>query len=467
MLHLEYDITGLRGADYNPRKIDAEDLARLGESIRTLGLVKPLIVRGDLLVAGHQRTKALRAIGVDTAPVFVLSKDTTTYDEVRFNQLHNGTDLDMGGEDARIPGGFDTKGYHVVSDTAKIAGNMRAPGATVRMEICDLIGRYGSWGGVVATFSGRVIHAAQYALAAKMLRVPLTVFAIPDEEEDLYRSFLDREYGVFCYDNLKRDTFIQTLAQLPRLREGKANASALYERHVIPWLQLNRGASFIDFGAGQGDYFRRLKGEGFDAYELEFFRRKGMNRTLDGGATQRMIDRMIARLRSHGRFDAVVCDSVLNSVDTVEAERAVVTMLNFLAKPGARVFFAGRSKEEIRYYLRKTVEFQKDRYRRRLEFMDKDGLSGFYREGRWFFQKYHDDADVIALCELAGLKVVTFKSDRSMWQVEAVKERELDREQVAEAIRFEFELPLVGDRRIGRSADMLAVMETIFADLPH
>ncbi|WP_214477544.1 hypothetical protein [Mesorhizobium sp. dw_380] len=105
------------------------------------------------------------------------------------------------------------------------------------------------------------------------------------------------------------------------------------------------------------------------------------------------------------------------------------------AKPDARVFFAGRSKEEIRYYLRKTVEFQKERYRRRLgEFMDKDGLSGFYREGRWFFQKYHDDADVMALCNYAGLKVITFKSDRSMWQVEAMKERELNPEQIASAI---------------------------------
>jgi len=468
MLHLNYDITGLRGADYNPRKIDEADLAKLGESIHTLGLVKPLIVRGDLLVAGHQRTKALRAIGVTTAPVYLLGKNTTTYDEVRFNQLHNGTDLDRGGENAMIPGGFTRKGYHVVENTAKITGNMRAPGATVRMEICDLISRYGSWGGVVATFSGKVIHAAQYALAAKMLRAPLTVFAVPDEEEELYRSFLDRQYGVFSYDGLKRETYVQTLAQLPRLRgEGdkKANASAIYERFVIPWLKVNPGASFLDFGSGQGDYFRRLKAEGFDAYELEFFRRKGTTRLLDVASTQRMIDRLIRRLASAGRFHAVVCDSVLNSVDTVEAEAAVMTMLNFLTEPTGRVFFSGRSIEEIHGYLDKTIEAPTRRYRRRLECLDANGLAGMYREGKWFFQKYHTKDDVARLCETYGLRVLNSHRDRSAWQIEAVKVRELDRLSVEAAIRFEFDLPLVGERRIGRALDMTAAMERFYAGI--
>lgn len=69
MLTLDFDITGLRGADYNPRHIDGEDLEKLAESIRELGLVKPLIVRGNLLVAGHQRTKALRLLGTEKAAV--------------------------------------------------------------------------------------------------------------------------------------------------------------------------------------------------------------------------------------------------------------------------------------------------------------------------------------------------------------------------------------------------------------
>ncbi|EBI7018652.1 nuclease, partial [Salmonella enterica] len=72
MLHLNYDITNLRGAEYNPRFIGDDDLSRLAESVTELGLVKPLIVRGDLLVAGHQRTKALRRLGITHAAVYTL-----------------------------------------------------------------------------------------------------------------------------------------------------------------------------------------------------------------------------------------------------------------------------------------------------------------------------------------------------------------------------------------------------------
>ncbi|STL19002.1 Uncharacterised protein [Escherichia coli] len=37
MLHLNYDITHLRGAEYNPRFIGEDDLARLAESVRETG----------------------------------------------------------------------------------------------------------------------------------------------------------------------------------------------------------------------------------------------------------------------------------------------------------------------------------------------------------------------------------------------------------------------------------------------
>ena len=106
MLNLEYDITNLRGAVYNPRQTADADLDKLAQSVRELGVVKPIIARGESIIAGHQRTKALRKNGVTKAPVFLLATDTTTYDETRFNQLHNGTDMDGGDENCTADGGF-------------------------------------------------------------------------------------------------------------------------------------------------------------------------------------------------------------------------------------------------------------------------------------------------------------------------------------------------------------------------
>lgn len=62
-LHLSYPIADLKGADYNPRRIDQASLERLQHSLRVIGCAKPIIARGRTIVAGHQRTKALRAMG--------------------------------------------------------------------------------------------------------------------------------------------------------------------------------------------------------------------------------------------------------------------------------------------------------------------------------------------------------------------------------------------------------------------
>ena len=58
-------ITKLKKAEYNPRKISDENLARLTESLKEFGLVQPIVVnkRNNVIVGGHQRLKAWEALG--------------------------------------------------------------------------------------------------------------------------------------------------------------------------------------------------------------------------------------------------------------------------------------------------------------------------------------------------------------------------------------------------------------------
>jgi ParB family transcriptional regulator, chromosome partitioning protein len=63
---------------YQPRRaFDEEELSSLGESIRTHGILQPLVVRavGDRfqLVAGERRLRAARAVGLDAVPVRVVN----------------------------------------------------------------------------------------------------------------------------------------------------------------------------------------------------------------------------------------------------------------------------------------------------------------------------------------------------------------------------------------------------------
>ncbi len=89
MFHQNFPLSDLRPASYNPRRIGPEAIQRLQESLKTLGPVKAVIARDDrTIVAGHQRTKNMQAVGITHAPVYVL-KDISDADEVRFNQIHS------------------------------------------------------------------------------------------------------------------------------------------------------------------------------------------------------------------------------------------------------------------------------------------------------------------------------------------------------------------------------------------
>lgn len=71
-------IAEIKSSPLNPRKdFRDEDLAELGESIRTKGLVQPIIVRPDgmgggyEIVAGERRWRAAQKAGIHTIPVII------------------------------------------------------------------------------------------------------------------------------------------------------------------------------------------------------------------------------------------------------------------------------------------------------------------------------------------------------------------------------------------------------------
>jgi ParB family chromosome partitioning protein len=462
MLDMNYEIKDLQGAVYNPRKIADEDIEILCESIRKLGLLKPIIARGNLIIAGHQRTKALRKMGVTHAAVYQLSQDTNTYEETRFNQLHNGTDMDAFDENCTVPPQTGL-GYTTIPGQS-IKGNFGGKLAIVRKEICNLIARFGPWGGIVVTQSGEVIHCAQYALAAHITRTPCTAYVIPDDRKEEYQKFLNRAYGVFSYEHLEKDTWIQTFAQMYRLRPSSrrnsevaldgSNQSTLYEQLVIPFIQNNPKMTFLDFGAGQGDYVRRLKKMKVDIDELEFFRRD--KKALDPEATHRMIDKVLAKVKSQGGYDVVVCDSVMNSVDSPLAERSVVRMLNALCKPGGYIFFSGRSTSSVDDKLSASTSTGKASG---LSFLDEHGFTALYREGSWFYQKFHDKDQVLSLCERCNITAPTYYTfGAATWQLAGHKGPELPDADMEEAVNFEFNLPFSKTQSYGRNVEMLAAL---------
>ena len=77
-------------AEYNPRKITEKEFEKLKESLNLFGVCKPVIANANgIIIAGHQRTKAMKELKFKCCPVFVLNKKVAVHDEIRFNLMHN------------------------------------------------------------------------------------------------------------------------------------------------------------------------------------------------------------------------------------------------------------------------------------------------------------------------------------------------------------------------------------------
>ena len=293
----DYPVAHLRPAPYNPRRSAEPAFLALRESIASLGMLKPIIVADTgMIIAGHQRLKALTANGVTTTPAFVIT-ELNKQDEMKFNQLHNGTDLDSGDEQETVPPSAVT-GY-VDVPCALVNGNPHAAGGPLRHTICGLLTLYGPWGGIVATKSGKCLSGAQYALSCKLVNLPVRVYYVEDTAAMQVRAIFQKQYGTFSYTHLPKTTYAQTFAQMYRTRTDKNGTprgvkAPNYEKIYIPGFQ--PGERILDFGCGQGDYVRLLQERGGRIWELNTFAPPGAVMPTDPDPTAALA-RVVAPIR--------------------------------------------------------------------------------------------------------------------------------------------------------------------------
>jgi ParB family chromosome partitioning protein len=463
-----HPIRNLRPAAYNPRRISEAEFAKLRESVRELGVVKPVIVSRGTIIAGHQRTKAMTAEGLETTPAHILGEVSLT-EEIRFNQIHNGSDLDesdeLGVRIARL-----SPGWHVLRPSAVSVAVPLARGAVRRKEMLRLLTKHGPWGGCVATEEGKVISSADYAACCVQLGLPVHVRVIPTAIEETARRYLSASYGVYSYDHLPRTTWAQALAQMNRLNGGGKRdlRSRTYEHAVLP--HVTKRERILDFGAGKLAYVKRLAAAGYRIRGLEFYLQR--DGRIAHGEVQRHIDRVLEDLREEGPYDVVVCDSVLNSVDSVEAEEAVMLTLSALCRRGGKIIFSGRSLDSEMERLKHRTCIEKSHTRRQVNFLDGERISAIFSHGVWRYQKFHAMEHIRDLAgRFIGSRYEIRDSDgreithgpirTTGWSVLAVNERPSSADDLDRGLRFEFDLPLPGGKRYGRAGDIVAAVPWI------
>ena len=470
---MEYiDIETLNPAEYNPRLLTPEAQENLKRSITELGIIKPIIIRRSdkRIMAGHQRTKTMKLLGYTSVPAFILDGVNST-DEVRFNQLHNYAECEVSEiqPDIHVSLPEGTEGFYTVPNKdisliTKGGNNSRV------VDLTKMILRYGQFANAVCSHSGKVIISTVYAKAVKLLGMDLLVYVLPEGKEKLALSYFSKEYGVFEYSHLERKTYIQSFAQKARLREkngvpSNRSHSTLYERLVLPYI--TKDMHVLDFGAGQKDYAVRLKKEGYLIDAIEFFHRKDGADIIDEKEIRQDCADVCRTLVEHGLYDVVVCDSVLNSVNSLDDEKNVLLSLSALCKPGGMIFWSGIPL----LFAQKTSERKETHdYRSKAVFLDDKNFTANFRFGEWYFQHYHSTADVCRLTrELIGSEFRIFEKgievDKtrelrgSSFQVSVINERRATREEYVDALKYEFTLPLPNSRRWDLDKEILPVFE--------
>lgn len=444
---MEYvKFTDIKPADYNPRRISDSAFAELKGSLKTLGFILPIIVNREnmTIVAGHQRTKAAMAIGLTEAPCYYVS-GIDIESEVRFNQVHNGIELepDIHSEclNVRAPGFYD--------DIAAEDFIIKDSKATIVKDMCQLMVNYGD--ALCAIVIGsECVFGNNYIKAAKITGMPIHCCFVEESKRAMFEYYFKQDYGVFSYDHIERGDFVQGLAQPPRLKV--LPWSCLYEI-VVPHLQNEdrKSVKVFDFGCGKAQYITKLhKQLGYrNAIGLEFFNHNTVGISVEHG--QEMVDDFIAFVKANGKFDYVICDAVINSVNTQEAEDAVLMCLNLFCKMGGKIFISGRNLE---YMKQQTDANRNTTPMMSINFFDENGLTAIMKQGQWFFQKFLTDEDVDKIIKRMGFDVFVRKKSSGYFFIGAYKTKDFPKEEYAKAVDYEFNLKLPNNRRYNRHGDV-------------
>lgn len=444
-----FPIADLAPAPYNPRLLSPEAFERLKASLRRHDVIKPVILNANAtLVAGHQRTKGIKAIGGATTPAVILDEVVRMEDEIRFNLLHNRIETEE--SDVRFPSAPATGWAYIPWREVQVVkrGNMPFIAACG-----DLIGRFGAWGSVVADDQGRIVLNAEYAAACASLRKDVLAWVAPMAQAGEIVADLTGEYGVYDWSGIAAPVWGQHIIQPKRLRkhsqQKKANKvfyrSHLYETTVLPWLAKNKGARVVDFGAGHGDYARTLRTAGHAVLDYEPYRTTPGAYKVDMPSVVRMVRAIEADVAAHGLFDAVVLDSVINGTTSLDYQAMVCITVNALVKPDGVVFIGTRNVETQRRADHTATARQSNVSQ--LSFLDADNVELRFQSGRWLTMRYHDGESLRALLTQYFEDVEVHATTNAT--IRAVCRRPLPQppERLRWALTEEFNMPYPGDYR--------------------
>lgn len=468
--HESYPLDQLRPADYNPRRLSETAFLRLQASLRRHGVVKPVILNADgTLVAGHQRTKGLKAIGLTHTPAVMLGTKVRLQDEIQFNLLHN-----------RV----ETEASVVYADPGELGSWSWIPWQSIRvaerknLSFVNAIGHmtacHGPWGSVVIDDQGRIFLNAEYAVVAAINRFDLLAWTVPSSEAAQLHADLTGEYGVYDWSAIenKAPVWNQHIVQPKRLRKfsSKAKAGKLaygsetWDQLVTPWLKPSHRV--VDFGAGYGDYAKHLRAKGFNIHDYEPYRCKDGSYAVDIRAVVGMIRDINQDIQVNGLYDVVVLDSVINATTSLDYQHWVLTTVNALCAADGVVCLGTRSLgRELRDEQAKRVTSQTATTK--MSFLDENNVEMNFVKGKWQKLRFHTPESLEPLLRRYFQDVKVTDLSGSNLKATCRRPVPLPEEEYEMAFEEEFNMPYPNGFRHDRHLELVGNLIKLVVERNH
>lgn len=478
-------VSALRPALYNPREADAERLELVRLSLRKLGFLLPLVATTDgEILSGHQRHAV--AVDMGAARVPVLRVDVPEKRRRGINILFNRATNDIAVQDTERDMSAALRGADVHSLAEKLpdispdspaffpcmTAEMREVSPLARCNVSRfvrhaanvgrMLARLGIHLPIVITPDGTVINGVgRLEAAARKGRKEISVVTLDEDRAELARAMLNLlsmdfrftgdnadflRYGAFRRKWLHR-TYLGRAFVLPVYRHKRLSDVRLDDAFMEKW-KAACGESVLDFGSGQGDEARMLRDAGIRVTEFEPYPADGDTVNREKGRASAM--GFLSAVRAGTPFSAIFVSSVLNSVPFPEDREHILRIVAALCAPETLVCAAARGTKSSSWSWFTDGEALSQRASRACNFplnMEKGVILGdiatapkaqkFFEGAEWLelWSRYFGSVE-------AGLSdgMVTVRCRRPL----AWHPREL-----AESLRFEFDLPYPDGQRMG------------------
>jgi hypothetical protein len=483
----------LRPSAYNPRAIDDARLGLLELSLRKLGFVLPLYADADgEILSGHQRhlvaTERLRLeqLPADfTKPMPLAERKAVN---IAFNRGTNdftasttpgsaAADLAEADPVALAAGLPDLSGPDLFPC-------LRAESVPVRKLTVANAGRWVNYArNVAATLAGKGIDMPVVATrdlavlngigrvqyAAERKRESLPVVFVTDQQAAFARAMLNLLSGDFDIHTRYADLLRYNSFRRPRGHRthlGRGFTFDLLGRTPSKTFDITRpadlarwrrhyGRTVCDFGAGLLDETRLLQSVGIDCVPFEPYL-LDENRAVSPDRARALAREFLARVADGTRFDAVFLASVLNSVPFARDRRHIATIVAALCGRRTAVHACASSRKQTgwklasgRNYLNRT---DAQRIQFRLGYEPGTTIGDFSAAPK--VQKHHTAREFHDLWAERFEHVVVTESSNNVNAV-CRRPRPIPPEDLAAALRFEFDLPYPDGSTMGLVAEAM------------